>query len=200
MRYGPIVTDVPKILIAGIGNIFLGDDAFGSEVARRLEGRAWPPAVRVVDFGIRGVDLVYALCDGYDLTVFIDAAPRGGPPGTLYVIEPDLSELAHDASPAALDAHSLDPMQALRMARSQGAALGGIVLVGCEPENLGGDEGCLGLSPAVASAVNEAVEIVSTLIGNFLDHGTVEAPASPGSRPIAEPAATLESWERQTHQ
>ena len=85
------MTPPPTILIAGIGNIFLGDDAFGSEVARRLELRTWPEGVRVVDFGIRGLDLAYALLDGHDLTILIDATPRGGRPGTLYVIEPDLS-------------------------------------------------------------------------------------------------------------
>jgi len=110
-----------RVLIAGIGNIFLGDDAFGSEVARRLQAQPWPAGVRVVDFGIRGFDLAYALCDGNDLTVLIDATPRGGSPGTVYVIEPDLTELADNSRSAALvDAHSLDPLQVLRMAHAQG--------------------------------------------------------------------------------
>src|ERR1700756_1973684 len=82
-----------KILIAGIGNIFLGDDAFGSEVARRLMRRTWPPEVRVEDFGIRGFDLAFALLEAYKLTILIDAVPRGGAPGTLYRIEPDLDTL-----------------------------------------------------------------------------------------------------------
>src|ERR1700734_1751902 len=82
----------PRILIAGIGNIFLGDDAFGSEVARRLAARPMPDGVKVVDFGIRGFDLTYALLDGSDATILVDATPRGGPPGTLYVIEPDPGE------------------------------------------------------------------------------------------------------------
>ncbi|MGH7848434.1 MAG: hydrogenase maturation protease, partial [Candidatus Binatia bacterium] len=73
-----------KILVAGIGNIFLGDDGFGVEVARELAKRKLPESVRVVDFGIRGFDLAYALLDGYDLTILVDAAPRGGLPGTLY--------------------------------------------------------------------------------------------------------------------
>src|SRR6185503_5480722 len=83
----------PTTLIAGIGNIFLGDDAFGCEVLQHLAQREWPENVRVVDFGIRGFDLAYALLEGYDLTIFVDATPRGGAPGTLYVIEPDMTEV-----------------------------------------------------------------------------------------------------------
>ena len=79
---------LPRILVAGIGNIFLGDDAFGVEVVRRLSAREWPANVRVTDFGIRGYDLAYALLDGYDTTILIDACPRGELAGTLYVIEP----------------------------------------------------------------------------------------------------------------
>ncbi len=167
----------PRILVAGIGNIFLGDDAFGSEVARRLQGRPWASAVRIVDFGIRGLDLAYVLCEPHDLTVLIDATPRGGMPGTLYLIEPDLAELREDASgDVFLDAHSLDPLQVLRMARSQGADLKGIVLVGCEPGDLGGEEGRLGLTEPVAAAVEEALEVVSQLVRNFLEEGTIGSP------------------------
>src|SRR5438045_8939975 len=97
------------ILVAGIGNIFLGDDAFGSKVARRLAYRPVPQHVHVVDFGIRGLDLVYALLDGYDAVILIDATPRGGSPGTLYTIEPDLAELSKTS--AQLEAHGMDPMR-----------------------------------------------------------------------------------------
>ncbi len=81
-----------RILIAGIGNIFLGDDAFGVEVVRRLSrsARKLPDEVRIVDFGIRGFDLAYALMEGYEVAILVDATPRGGVPGTLYTIEPDL--------------------------------------------------------------------------------------------------------------
>src|SRR5439155_13673490 len=82
----------PRVLVAGVGNIFLGDDAFGVEVAQRLARRALPPEVRVVDFGIRGLDLTYALLDGYEAVILVDAAPRGGRPGTLYVLEPARGE------------------------------------------------------------------------------------------------------------
>jgi len=104
------------ILVAGIGNIFLGDDAFGSEVARQLAGRLKTPHVRVMDFGIRGLDLAYALMDGYDATILIDAVPQGGKPGTLYVIEPDLNEL--NQIEAAIEAHAMDPARVLALARS----------------------------------------------------------------------------------
>src|ERR1051325_7107702 len=83
----------PSLLVAGIGNIFMGDDAFGCEVARRLSARTLPAGVRVVDFGIRGFDLAYAIMDGPDVTVLVDATPRGGAPGTVYTIEPDLNDL-----------------------------------------------------------------------------------------------------------
>ena len=93
----------PTILIAGIGNIFLGDDAFGVEVAQRLAGKKLPRGVRAIDFGIRGFDLAYALLDGTDVTILLDACPRGEKPGTLYVIEPDLDSLdAPDAESAPL--------------------------------------------------------------------------------------------------
>jgi len=81
-----------RILVAGIGNIFLGDDAFGCEVLKRLNLRSWPENVRIFDFGMPGFDLSYALLDRYDLTILVDASPRGDAPGTVYVIEPDLSE------------------------------------------------------------------------------------------------------------
>lgn len=109
----------PRILVAGIGNIFLGDDAFGSEVARRLQSRPLPDGVRVVDFGIRGFDLVYALLDNYDLTIFVDATPRGGEPGTLYTIEPDLSELDNlDERAMAIEPHGMNPLKVLGMVKS----------------------------------------------------------------------------------
>jgi hydrogenase maturation protease len=196
------MTETPKILVAGIGNIFLGDDAFGSEVARRLEGRTWAAGVRVIDFGIRGLDLAYALCEPYDLTVLIDATSRGGAPGTLYVIEPELTQFEGDSSGDSLvDAHSLDPLLVLRMARSQGAQLKGIVLVGCEPGDLGGEEGRLGLTEPVAAAVEEALELVSQLVRKFLEDGTLDGlPSLDPTRVGAEPPAAVESSPRDSLQ
>jgi hydrogenase maturation protease len=157
----------PSVLIAGIGNIFLGDDAFGVEVAQRLANRKLPDRVKVVDFGIRGFDLAYALLDRFDVTILVDACPRGGAPGTLYVIEPDLNLSAQDAAEAAqtaVDAHSMNPMNVIRMAKSMGGDLKRILLVGCEPLTLGPDEGAMGLSEPVAAMVEEAANRIESLV------------------------------------
>jgi hydrogenase maturation protease len=155
----------PSILIAGIGNIFLGDDAFGVEVVQRLERRKLPERVKVVDFGIRGYDLAYALLDGSDVTILVDACPRGGEPGSLYVIEPDLTALDNpEAQQSSIDAHSMNPMNVIRMAKSMGGELKRILLVGCEPATLGPEEGQMGLSETVAAVVEEAASIIESLI------------------------------------
>ena len=132
-----------RILIACIGNIFLGDDGFGVEVARRLmscQAPQYPEGVQVVDFGIRGIDLAYALLDEYDMLILVDAIPRGGAPGTLYLIEPDLSglnpEQGVEAGRVALDNHSMDPVKVLAYARALGAKPIHTLLVGCEPAPL----------------------------------------------------------------
>ena len=160
-----------RILIAGIGNIFMGDDAFGCEVAQRVAMRPWPAGVRVVDYGIRGLDLAYALLDRPQAVILIDAAPRGGPPGTLYVIQPDLAQLATaDPAEMTLDAHTMNPLKVLRMVQGLGGELTGVTLVGCEPADLGPpDEGKMGLSQPVAAAVEQAVECVANLVVRLLD-------------------------------
>ncbi|MFL6278306.1 MAG: hydrogenase maturation protease [Blastocatellia bacterium] len=166
----------PHILIAGIGNIFLGDDGFGSEVARQLASRSQPCEVRVVDFGIRGFDLAYALMDGYDVTIFIDATPRGAEPGTLYTIEPDLSELAElDAQAALVEPHGMNPMKVLAMVKAMGGEFKRILLVGCEPATLGPEEGQLGLSEVVEAAVTDAVHVVESLIAGILNESRQRA-------------------------
>jgi hydrogenase maturation protease len=153
-----------KILIAGIGNIFLGDDGFGVEVARRLSECDFTGGVRVQDFGIRGYDLAYALLDGYDLTILVDAAPRGSSPGTLYVIEPEINQ-----ETVALDAHAMNPVSVLQLARSMGTVSGKLLLVGCEPATLGGEEGHMGLSEPVAAAVEQAATLVRKLVTEYLE-------------------------------
>jgi hydrogenase maturation protease len=158
-----------SILVAGIGNIFLGDDAFGVEVAQRLSQRSLPQQVRVMDFGIRGLDLAYALQDGYETVILVDAVRRGDAPGTVYLIEPKLENDASDrAQHAVIDGHGMDPAHVLRLAASIGAHPQRVLLIGCEPEDLGGDEGSMGLSPQVESAVNEAVRRIESLIGELL--------------------------------
>jgi len=168
-------SSVPRILIAGIGNIFLGDDAFGVEVARRLSAREWPPNVRVADFGIRGYDLAYAILDGYDATILIDACPRGEPAGTLFVIEPDLHDLGRagadgpEQQQVAVEAHGMDPLHVLRLAASMGGPLKRILLVGCEPGTLGPEEGQMGLSSPVEAVIDEAVKLVESLVSKILN-------------------------------
>jgi hydrogenase maturation protease len=155
----------PRILIACIGNIFLGDDGFGVEVARRMAGRELPAEVRLVDYGIRGFDLAYALLDGYDVTIFVDATSRGGEPGDLYVIEPDLNELPEvDAQAMMVEPHGMNPMKVLRLAHSMGAVFKRILLVGCEPATFGPEEGRMGLSEPVLGAVDQAAEIIESII------------------------------------
>lgn len=165
-----------SILVAGIGNVFLGDDGFGVEVVRCLHARrrdAWPPDVRVIDYGIRGIDLYYALLDGVDLAILVDATHRDGPPGTLYTIESCAGspgeDFKGDASPVMISPHDLDPAKVLQAVAAMGGEVGRIVLIGCEPETLGTEEGQearMGLSEPVAAAVNEAVETIETMIEN----------------------------------
>ncbi len=153
-----------RILVAGIGNIFFGDDAFGVEVVARLARRPLPAGVALVDFGIRGLDLVYALEKPHDLVILIDAMPRGEAPGTLYVVEPTIDEL-RGGSDVPFDAHRIDPLTVLRLAIERGARWQRLVLVGCEPSPLDSEEDFVdGLSAPVAAAADEAVSIVESLI------------------------------------
>jgi hydrogenase maturation protease len=169
----PQITAVqkPTVLVAGIGNIFLGDDAFGVEVVRRLGSRVLPQAVRVADFGIRGFDLAYALQDGYETTILVDACPHSEAPGTLYVIEPDLKGLDDSGAPQAIEAHAMNPVSVLRMARAMNIDVKNVLVLGCEPETFGGEEGQIGLSAPVEAAVEEAVKLVESLIDNILNKG-----------------------------
>jgi hydrogenase maturation protease len=160
----------PRILIAGIGNIFLGDDAFGSVVARRLGTRPIPDGVRVVDFGIRGLDLTYALLDGYDAAILVDATPRGGPPGTLYVIEPDPGEAgAPNFNESLIETHGMDPLKVLRLAAAMGNSTRHVILVGCEPGTLGTEEDpVMGLSVPVEASIDGAIELIDSLVLQLL--------------------------------
>ena len=158
----------PSILVAGIGNIFLGDDAFGCEVVKRLDERDWPGNVRVVDFGIRGFDLAYALLDGHDVTIFVDATPRGEEPGTLYTIEPEVDEIENiEEQGAMVETHGMNPLKVLSMVKSMGGQFKKILLVGCEPATFGPEEGQMGLSEPVAAAVDDAARIVESLVAKF---------------------------------
>jgi len=163
-----------RVLVAGIGNIFLGDDAFGGEVVQRLQRRPLPKGVRVEDFGIRSYDLVYALMEDWDLAVLVDALPRGGQPGTVYTLEPEV--LAGNGSATMADAHSMNPVSVLQMLDAMGAgkrekdgAIGArqqrLLVVGCEPATVEPDpEGNIGLSAPVKAAVEQAVSVIEDLI------------------------------------
>lgn len=155
-----------RVLVAGVGNVFLSDDGFGVEVVRALHGRL--PGVEMVDTGIRGMDLAYRLLDGYDVLVLVDATRRGGAPGTVYTLEHDL-----DSTPpsAALDGHGMDPaavlglVDGLAASMDVGRPVGRVLVVGCEPAVL--DEG-IGLSPPVAAAVEPAARAVVDLVSEIL--------------------------------
>lgn len=161
--------ETKRILVAGIGNIFLGDDGFGVEVASKLAGLTFPQGVRVTDFGIRGFDLAYALMEGYESTILVDAYPGEGQPGTLFVVEPDLQNLDSVGTQSGfVDPHGMNPLNVLRMAVNMGAQLKRILLVGCVPATLGPEEGKMGLSEPIATAVDEAVQLVDSLITRIL--------------------------------
>jgi hydrogenase maturation protease len=155
-----------RVLVAGIGNVFLGDDGFGVEVVRHLMHGDVPAGVSVVDFGIRGLDLAYALGDGYDVALLIDAAPRGEPPGTLTVIEPEIDE-----TPCAVESHGMDPASVLSLARRFGRLPGRILVVACEPHTVGDPEGgeiLAELTPYVRAAVDPAVDLVRSLLNELV--------------------------------
>lgn len=154
------------VLIVCVGNIFFGDDAFGVEVARRLSLRALPEGVRVVDFGIRGIDLTYALLDPHEAVILVDAVPRGGPPGTLYVIEPELDRGGEvDAVFPLIELHDLDPRKVLHLARSLGGQVERVLLVGCEPgPPPPDDDHLMEMSESVQRAVEEAVPLIESLV------------------------------------
>ena len=166
----------PRILVAGIGNVFLGDDGFGVEVAGRLARSELPAGVHVEDYGIRGMDLAYALQD-YDVAVFVDAVPRGQAPGTLYLIEAELDE-----DVVAVDTHGMDPVKVIAMARALGGPLPRVLVVGCEPATRmadDADEIVAALSEPVRAALDGAVKLVESVIDDLRrtdgEERTVEA-------------------------
>ena len=159
-----------SILVAGVGNIFLGDDAFGVEVVRALSAHTLPDRVAVVDYGIRGFDLAFALLDPWEAVVIVDALARGGAPGTLYTIEPDVDAL-RDAPPTEtmINPHGMDPMRVLQLALSMGTVSARVVVVGCEPKDFGDElEGRMGLSEIVQSSIEGAAEMVERVVGQIL--------------------------------
>ena len=157
-----------RVLIAGIGNVFFGDDGFGVEVVRRVDARMLPSHIAAVDYGIRGVHLAYDLLDGdVDVLIMVDALPTDDPPGTLTLLE--LDEAAHaelTAGPTAVDSHAMNPQAVIAALHTLGGRMGRIFVVGCTPQSV---EPGIGLSPAVAAAVEPA-------LGMAIDTATRFAP------------------------
>lgn len=155
-----------RILVACVGNIFLGDDAFGVEVARALSGRALPPEAQVIDFGISSYDLAYALSDGYDAAILVDAAPRGHTPGTLYLMELDMAQVGQ-LQTASVDAHSMNPVNVLQMLPSLENRPERLYIVGCEPENVDWANGAL--SKPVRATVPKAIDMIEALVHELVN-------------------------------
>jgi hydrogenase maturation protease len=164
-----------RVLVAGVGNIFLGDDGFGVEVVRRLAERALPEGVEVKDFGIRGMDLAYALQEDYEAVVFVDAVPWGEEPGTVYLIEAEIEEDGE----VSLDTHGMDPVKVIKLSRALGAEPTRTLVVGCEPGVvLSGedyDDMSMELSEPVRAAVEEAVSLVESLVEEIGREGKVRS-------------------------
>jgi len=162
-----------RVLVAGIGNVFLGDDGWGVALADRLARRELPGAVEVVDYGIRGMDLAYAMADGgYDAVVLLDAAPRGEPPGTVYLIEPEV-----DAGEVAIDTHGMDPVKVLAMVHGIGGSPPRTLVVGCEPANrldADAEELVVELTEPVRAALTEAERLVESLLDELLTTNETE--------------------------
>ena len=151
-----------RILVAGIGNVFCGDDGFGIALANRLAERELPAGVEVVDFGIRGMDLAFAMQDDYDAVVLLDASPRGEPPGTLYVIEPGPPD-----GDAAVETHAMDPVRVLALVGALGGTPPRTLVVGCEPQThvtVGDEEIVADLSEPVRLALHEAERLVHSVL------------------------------------
>lgn len=172
----------PRVLVAGVGNLFLSDDGFGPEVVRRLDlpgSQPLPPGVRVVDYGIRGMHLVYDLLDGWDALVLVDAMPSTealpGEVRLVRVTEGDLGE-------GELDAHGMDPVAVLSGLGALGGTLPPTYVIGCHPATVA--EG-IGLSGPVMAAVDGAVDLLRRLVADL----SVPGAARPTlSRPTAQPS------------
>jgi len=169
-----------RILVAGVGNMFLRDDAFGVEVVRLLAERPHPPGVQIRDYGIRGVHLVYELLNGYDLFVLVDAAPRGEPPGTVTVLEVDVP--GADAQPV-IDAHSLTPDAIFGLLSSLGGHPGRSLVVACEPAEV--DAG-MGLSDPVRAALPHAARAVEEILAQAQDQGVGAGEEETGQECVAD--------------
>lgn len=155
-----------QILVAGVGNAWLQDDAFGGEVARRLEAEGVPEGVTVMDFGTGGLDLAYELIRGYDALLLLDASRQGGEPGTLYVMEPHREEFAGALEDGdSIDPHDMNPQTMLRFVNAIGGWPGKVLVIACEPGDV--ETPGFGLTPPVAAAVETATTFVRRTIAEL---------------------------------
>ena len=160
----------PQILVAGVGNAWMKDDAFGGEVIKRLGATKLPEGVTVLDFGTGGLDLAYEVMRGYDALILVDSSRQGGDPGTLYVMEPDPDEIEPIDDGHIVNPHGMDPQTVLRFVKTVGGWPGKIVVVACEPAAV--EEMGLGLSPEVEGALDRAVELLLETIGELRSEAT----------------------------
>ncbi|SDJ37436.1 hydrogenase maturation protease [Nonomuraea jiangxiensis] len=166
-----------RVLVAGIGNVFLGDDGFGVEVVRRLAEEPALPGVDVVDFGIRGMDLAYALQRDYAAVIFVDAAARGHAPGTLTVLDPDLPDVADGSAGAPVETHGMDPVRVLWLARTLGRVPDRVRVVCCEPATV--EEALFELSEPVRAMIGEAANLVKSLVMDMITENTGPSARAP---------------------
>ena len=155
-----------RVMIAGIGNMFMKDDGFGSAVVKRMIDKKFPEGVEVRDFGTSGLKLAYDLMKGYDGLIFLDASARGEKPGTLYLIEPNENDFSIDLEEGGpIDPHGADPVTVLRFVKSIGSWPAKVFVIACEPESV--DDFEIGLSEPVNSAISQAIEMVEEIINEI---------------------------------
>ncbi|MGI8952072.1 MAG: hydrogenase maturation protease [Chitinophagaceae bacterium] len=155
-----------RVIIAGVGNMFMKDDGFGGAVIKKMMGKEFPEGVEVKDFGTGGLKLAYDLMRGYDGLILLDASSRGEKPGTLYIIEPNENDIDADLEQGGpIDPHGADPVTVLRFVKSIGSWPAKVLIVACEPETV--DEFEIGLSDSVNASVDKAIEMVDEIIKNI---------------------------------
>jgi hydrogenase maturation protease len=159
----------PQILVAGVGNAWMKDDAFGGQVVKRLDERDLPDGVSVMDFGTGGLDLAYEVMRGYHALILVDVSRQGGEPGTLYVMEPDPAEIESIEDGEMLNPHGMDPESVLRFVRSVGGWPGKVLVVACEPARV--EEMGLEMSPKVEAAADRAVAVVLDTVDEIRGEG-----------------------------
>lgn len=166
-----------RVLVAGIGNVFLGDDGFGVALANRLAASELPPGVEVADFGIRGMDLAWEMQEGYDAVILLDALPRGGEPGSLCLLEPEV-----EPGGRPIDAHGMDPVTVLSLVHALGGTPPRTLVVGCEPGELPaeGEDVAPGLSEPVRAALEEGLRMVETALEELGSAGPTQTERSRG--------------------